>query len=124
MGKTPTKTQLRAFLIKAMSGYASQGLHYEVHIYRDMEHWRQDAGDLESIYGFMWWGDAKKHVAPGYVFDVYIYKYIGAVAEGKHRSRELICNEVITLPGGNDDGKVCTMDFADRLDRCFRNEGE
>ena len=101
MTKKPTKTQLRAALTEAMSGYARQGFHYEVHIYRDMAHWRKSCGDLDSLYGdYLPWADAKKHVAPGYVFDVYIYEYTAPVWEGKYRDRELICNEVIQLPGG------------------------
>ena len=100
MTKKPTKTQLRAFLTEAMSGYARQGYHYEAQIYTDMKHWREGVGQHESLYGFMYWSDAKKHVAPGYVFDVYIYEYTAPVWEGKYRDRELICNEVIQLPGG------------------------
>ena len=56
-----TKTRLRAALTESMSGYARQGFHYEVHIYRDMAHWRKSCGNLDSLCGdFLPWAEAKK----------------------------------------------------------------
>ena len=94
-----TKKELRDFLIKQMSPYARQGYHYEAHVYTDKKHWERDAGQHKSLFGeFLTWADAKKEVAPGRVFDVFIYRSTGPV--GFDRDRELISNEVIQLPGG------------------------
>jgi len=95
-----TKTKLLAFLTASMRRWAKQGYHYEVHIYRDLEHWRRSCGQHESLTGdFMPWKDAKKHVEPGVVFDVYIYAWLDAGWDGLGRDRELIDCETITLPG-------------------------
>ena len=89
-----TKKQLNAFITKTLAeaGYG-RGYHYQAHIYTDMKHWEEGVGDLDSLYDFMDWSDAKKHVSPGYVFDVYIYR-------GRGIDCELWANEVIQLPGG------------------------